>query len=81
MAVDIPAVPPVTATLDVFTKMSPPRSLDTEIAGPTVPETSPEGSIVTVPVPNVLTSIPVAPVTLATLIATSALLTTPLPPA
>ena len=81
MAVDIPAVPPATATLDVFTKMSPPRSLDTEIAAPTVPATSPAGVIVTDPVPNVLTSIPLAPVTLATLIATSALLSTPLPPA
>ena len=76
-AVEIPAFPPVTTTLGVVTKMSPPRSLDTEIAAPTVPKTSPVGSIVTDPVPYVVTSIPLAPATLATLIATSALLSVP----
>ena len=80
-AVEIPALPPVTTTLGVVTKMSPPRSLETEIAAPTVPETSPVGSIVTDPVPYVVTSIPLAPATLATLIATSALLSVPELPA
>ena len=72
ISVEIPVLPPFTTTLGVLTAMSPPRLLDTEIAAPTVPETSPVGSIVTDPIPYVVMSIPLAPTTLATFIATSA---------
>ena len=68
--VEIPASLPVTATLDVVMKISPPRCIKTEIPAPADPETAPVGSMVTDPVPCVVTSIPLVPATLATLTVT-----------
>ena len=55
-------------------EMSPPNHVETEIAAPETPETSPLASMVTDPVPYVATRIPLVPATLATLMEMTALL-------
>ena len=72
MAAEIPASLPVTVTLDVSMEMSPPRHDKTKAPSPADPDTSPVAFMSTDPVPYVLTSIPLAPATLATLTETLA---------
>ena len=74
MDAKIPPSLPVTVTFEVSMETSPPRHDRAKTPLPADPDTSPVAFMATDPVPYALTSIPSAPVTLATLTDTAALL-------